>query len=313
MNWRQKSGIQNAIAKLPSGFSYAVYYFVQRKWGGLRNITPIGGLTAGIKIAQYIRKQGQFLEAKTFLEIGTGRRLNLPIALWLCGASKIITVDLNLYLKSELVFDDISYIRNNQKKIKTLFAEESQKPVWRERFARLLGTENNLQRLLAVMDIRYLAPADATCLDLESKSIDYQISLDTFEHIPPGTLEKILKEGCRLLKQKGLFIHCVDFSDHFSHSDKSISAINFLQFNENEWKRLAGNMYMYQNRLRIDDMADLFRKANLDILSADTKIDAGAFERLKNGFLLDGRFESKPIDVNATTNVWIVASVHENG
>ncbi len=311
MNWRQKSDIQNVIAKLPLGISYAAYYFVQRNWGGLRNINPINGLTAGIKVVQYIRQQGHLLEAKTFLEIGTGRRLNLPIVLWLCGASKIITVDLNPYLKSELVFEDIAYIRNNQQEIKALFAEESQTAAWKERFARLLGTENNLQRLLAVMDIRYLAPADASCLALESENVDYHVSLDTLEHIPPETIGRIFKEGRRVLKQKGLFVHGIDFSDHFSHSDNSISGVNFLQFTENEWRKLAGNRYMYQNRLRIDDMADLFQKANLDILTADAKIDTEVLERLKNGFMLDERFKSKSIDVNATTRAWIVASVCE--
>ncbi|MGR3302934.1 MAG: hypothetical protein ACUZ8I_10590 [Candidatus Scalindua sp.] len=68
-----------------------------------------------------IREQNQVMESKTFLEVGTGRRMNLPIALWLGGASKIITVDLNPYLKAELIFRDLAYMRNNQQKVKKLF------------------------------------------------------------------------------------------------------------------------------------------------------------------------------------------------
>jgi hypothetical protein len=30
-------------------------------------------------------------------------------------------------------------------------------------------------------------------------------------------------------------VHNIDFTDHFSHSDPSISSVNFLQFSESQW------------------------------------------------------------------------------
>ena len=51
----------------------------------------------------------------------------------------------------------------------------------------------------------------------------------------------------------------VDYSDHFSHSDQTISSINFLRYSDDEWQRYAGNRYMYMNRLRHDDVLALFR------------------------------------------------------
>jgi len=275
MKWKQKSRIQNLIARLPSNFSYATYYFFQRKFGGLRNANPTTRLAAGIKIARYIHRQGQIVDGKTFLEIGTGPKLGLPIALWLLGSSRIITVDLNPYLKAELVFDDISYMRDHPQEIQELF-EQAGSPVFAERFSRLITAGDNLQRLLTMANIQYLAPADAACLDLAARSVDYHISHATLEHIPPETLESILQEGKRLLGQQGLYVHFIDLSDHFSHSDSSILAINFLRFNAKEWDRLAGNRYMYHNRLRVDDLIDLFRDANLRILSMDTTVDEKA-------------------------------------
>jgi hypothetical protein len=38
------------------------------------------------------------------------------LSLWRGGAAKIITVDLNPYLKSELVAEDFRYLRRHQKK-----------------------------------------------------------------------------------------------------------------------------------------------------------------------------------------------------
>ena len=307
MKWKQKSRIQNLIAKLPSNLSYATYYFFQRNFGGLRNVNPIGHLMAGIKIATIIRQQGQTIDSKTFLEIGTGHQINLPIALWLAGASRIITVDLNPYLKEELVFDGISYMRNHQQEIEKLF-EEVESPVFAERLSQLNRVEENLQRLLAMTNIQYLAPADATCLHLESRSVDYHVSYTTLEHISVETLGSILREGKRLLRQRGLFVHCIDFSDHFSHSDRTISMINFLQFSEEEWKHWAGNRYFYQNRLRVDDFARLCRDKDLKILSMDTIVDRGSLEELRKGFPLDGRFRTKSAETNATINAWLVAS-----
>jgi hypothetical protein len=33
VKWRLKSHIQSAVAALPSDLSYALYYFLQRRWG----------------------------------------------------------------------------------------------------------------------------------------------------------------------------------------------------------------------------------------------------------------------------------------
>jgi len=303
--------VQNLIARLPSKFSYAAYYFFKRNFGSPYDATPVSHLTEGIKLARYIIQQGRVIGDKTFLEVGTGYRLNIPIVLWLLGASRVITVDLNPYLKTALVLEDISYMRHHKQEIQTLFAD-LQSPGFAERFRQLTEAENNLPHLLNMTGIEYLAPADATGLDLAIRSVDFHISYTTLEHIPLKTLKSIIREGKRLLRPGGLFVHCIDFSDHFSHSDNSILPINFLQFNDLEWARLAGNRYMYHNRLRVDDFADLFSQTKLRILSMDTIINENAREELRAGFPLDNRFIGKDVDTNATTCAWVIASNNED-
>src|SRR5689334_13099178 len=118
MKWRSKARLAKVISKLPSGLSYGAYYLVQRHFGNLRSANPEHHFKAAVAIADFVRKHRQPLNGtQTFLEIGTGRRLTLPIALWLCGAGPVITTDLNPYLKQELVFEDLDYIRNHQKKV----------------------------------------------------------------------------------------------------------------------------------------------------------------------------------------------------
>jgi len=306
MKWKQKARIQNLVSILPSNLSYATYYLLQRKLGGLVDVNPTSRLVAGCEFARYVAQQGQSVDSKTFLEIGTGHQMNIPIALWLLGASRIVTVDLNPHLKAELVFEDIAYIKEHRQEIERLF-ERAQGLVFAERFRQLIKFKHTLQDLLTMTNIQYLAPADAARLDLEPQSVDYHISYATLEHIPPRSLECILQEGKRLLRQRGLFVHFIDFSDHFAHSDNSISAANFLQFSDKEWECWAGNRYMYHNRLRVDDFAHLFGRANLKIVAIDTDIDRQVLEELATGFPLDARFEGKSTETNATTSAWVVA------
>jgi predicted RNA methylase len=50
---------------------------------------------------------------RTVLEVGTGHMVDLPIGMWLCGAERVITVDLNPYLSRELVSEARTFVRRN--------------------------------------------------------------------------------------------------------------------------------------------------------------------------------------------------------
>lgn len=257
-----------------------------------------------------IRKHKQQLTgSETFLEVGTGWCLSLPMALWLCGAFRTITVDLNPYLKSELVLEEIEYIRNHQEMVTQLFGLHSQNAVFPERLDLLLQSGKDLDRLLSVMNVQYIAPANAAQLDLPGKSIDYHVSFMVLQHIRREALAGILLEGRRLIKANGLFIHYVVFNDLFSGFDHTISPVNFLQFSEKEWQSIAGNRYMYHNRLRVDELRGMFEEAGLAVLHLDAKIDSAGLCALKNRELsLDQRFRDKSLETNATANAWVIAA-----
>jgi SAM-dependent methyltransferase len=307
MNWKQKAAVQSWIARLPSGIGNPLYFFLQTRYGGLRNPSPVSRLDAAARLVRRIRETGRTVEFKTFLEVGTGHQLNLPLGLWLCGASRILTVDLNPYLKPKLVMQDLDYMRANRSKIEPLFADVPSLPSVPARLDALLACRS-FKQVLALTRIEYLAPADATCLQLEAGSIDYHISFTVLEHVPPPVLRAIFLEARRVLKSQGLLVHFIDFTDHFAHSDQSISSVNFLQFDEAEWDRLAGNRYMYHNRLRFDEFHELIRGLDLNILSLEAQVDHRALEVMKSGFSLNSRFRTKDLNTNATQDAWLVAA-----
>lgn len=261
-------------------------------------------------MADLVRKHRQELTgSETLLEVGTGRGLSLPIALWLCGACRTITVDLNRYLKAELVFEEIEYIKNHKDVVTRLFGLHSQKPIFRERFDLLLTSSSDLDDLLSCINVTYIAPANPGHLDLPSHSIDYHVSHVVVEHIAREALDGIFLEGNRLLKESGLAIHYATLADLFSDFDHSISPINFLQFSEREWASIAGNRYMYHNRLRVDELRELFERVGFEILWQEAKVDLESLQVIKNGQLaLAPRFKGKSPETNASKHVWIIAA-----
>jgi SAM-dependent methyltransferase len=309
MHWKRKAMIQNVIARLPAVVSYNAYYILQRTCGGLRRSNPTSRLRAGVEIVDRIRATGASVEGKTFFEVGTGRALAVPMALWLCGADQIITADLNPYLTARLVNGDIAYLKQNAPQVIELFGEHGKTALFAERFEKLANFSRDATSLLRLLGVTYLAPADAASVDLPDDSIDYHVSFTVLEHIPPNIIVSILKEGKRLLRSNGLFVHCIDFTDHFSHSDPSISAVNFLQFSEQQWDRYAGNRYMYQNRLRVDEFSDLIEQSGVKALDLDVDLNRHSLSLLSEGSLkLDPRFRDKSPETNAASAAWLLGA-----
>jgi SAM-dependent methyltransferase len=308
LDWRKKAFVQNIISKLPEIIGDEIYYQVQRKFGTLKHPDfSMHHVQATISIAEYISKFNSTIEGKTFFELGTGRYLNLPIALWLLGASKIFSVDIGRQLKEESVIMNLKYIVANHEKLKKIFGKYRESKIFKERLAELRNVELKLNAVLSLLNLEYRAPFDASDMNMQNDSIDYYISYNVLEFIPPDKLGPILLEAKRILKQNGLFIHSLDFSDLFSEIDHSITSINFLQFNEEEWMKYAGNKYMYHNRMRVDDYEKLFEEIGIKIISNDKLIDKKALNELEKGFHLNERFTKKSNLINATKSAWVIA------
>ena len=289
MDWRWKARIVKLIAALP--MSNALYYRMQRNFGSLRRgkYDPSERLRAAAKMVGWAEESGHPIEGRSVLEVGTGRTIDIPLALWLCGAARVLTVDLNPYLVEELTRESVTFLCRPEN-ITKIFGGFAERPLFRERLARLRQFDGRLADLMRLTDVQYVAPADASHLTIPSGSIDVHVSFTVLEHIPPDVLASILKEARRVLAPGGLLLHIIDPSDHFSHDDGSITAVNFLQFSDREWTRLAANQFMFHNRLRAYEYVELFTRAGVRILGRRDAVDERSLKALQNGFRLDERF-----------------------
>lgn len=308
MRWKVKALIQRTVARLPSGSSYAAYYWLQRVFGGLGTLDPSYGFFVGVEAWKRLVGLGHDPTGKMFFEVGTGRAPIVPLAFYLMGARGTITIDLNPYLRPELLGAAVRYVSDHPEKVRALFGEFLSEERWAQLSSVTVADGFDSAACLRQCNIRYIAPGDATRTGLAAATVDYHTSNTTLEHIPPPILPDILAEGDRLLRPDGLLIHRIDYSDHFSHSDRSISGINFLQYSAARWSRYADNRYMYMNRLRHDDLLKLFSDGR-HVLRDEPDVNDTILETLRSGgFRVDTLFANKTPQTLATTGAWIIAT-----
>ena len=221
------------------------------------------------------------------------------------GVERIYSVDLHPYLSEVMTKNDMAAIQASPDRLKKVFGAYADSPEFQRRAKILLELDYEgmtARDILSKLGVEYCAPGDAADLEMEDATFDLHVSVAVLEHIPGPILEEIFREGVRVTKPGGWFVHRWDMSDHFSHKDSSITAVNFLQFVEKEWSKYNDNRYMYVNRLRVNYFDRLFANAGLEVKKRDTSIDECALAALKDGSLVpvDG-FEEKSPEVNATT------------
>jgi hypothetical protein len=265
----------------------------------------MGHFSIAIYILKKIQKYGKEWRGKTFFEVGTGHAPLLPVAFWLCGAEKIITVDLNPYMRNEMISDMLFFIDTEE--MKNIFGDFLDK----NRFNMLLkySKSKKLSKddILKMCNIDYIAPGDAAKTSLKDNSVNYHISNAVYEHIPLKIINNILMEGNRIITQDGLFINCIDYGDHFSYMDNTISVINFLQYSDNEWSKYAENRYMYMNRARHDDFIELFKDVGHEFIEIEPYVNKKVLDILeKKELKLDDKFREKDKNILSTTSSWFI-------
>lgn len=302
------------VAALPEPLASYCYYRMQRRFGNLRSPIPVRALSTACQIAREIHERRP-LTGLEIMEVGTGRSLALPMVMWTLGVASVLTVDINRYLRSEILQAHLDYMRLNRPWLTGLLAPfDDSRGTVTGRLDRLLELDPQLpapdllDKVLELCNINYVAPADAATLPIPEHSLDVHLSQAVMEHVPPEDLKRILKGAVEVLRPDGLCVHWIGPDDHFRYSDPSISPVNFLRFTDAEWDRLAGNRFMYMNRLRASDYLLLFEECGLEVLDVNSIVDEESRRLLESGGLhLDEQFRGKSVSDLATTELLVVA------
>lgn len=305
LKWKLKSAIQRACAALPVK-QEAAYYFLQRTVGRPLQYSPLPNMEEAAKIVAQLAGCGLSIRGARVMETGTGRRVDMPLAFYLCGARSVCTYDLHRYLKPELVQYSVAELLRQRERVQAIFQNVADPA---EIDARLdaLAAARDAWALLEIARIDYRAPADASRTGLPGGSIDVHFSYTVLEHIPAEVLAAILHEANRVVAPGGLACHHIDLSDHFSHDDASISAINFLRFGASQWERYGGNQFAYHNRLRTIDYLDIYQACGQEIVDCVRWTDERSLRELRSGFPLASEFQRMSAEVVCTVGLRVVS------
>lgn len=300
MRWQQKAKIMNLCSKLP--FGGGIYKVIQKKFGRLR-ANPMARLPAQAEMTKWILDDGQEIIGKRFFEVGTGHVPIAPIGFFLCGAQSTVTVDLHRRIDWGVTRDSLKWIASHKNEVFRYYSNLVGKNLFDQRFELLESCRHDPYVFFQKAGIDYLAPMDAAETSLPSNFIDYHFSLTVLEHIPLSIIHRISLEAKRILKPNGMAVHFVDLSDHFQHSDQTISSINFLRYSESEWNRIAGNEFAYCNRLRVSDYLSKWEKMGFKIHRKEIFTDEQCQKVLDAGFLVDEMFQNYNIDDLCSTKL----------
>jgi hypothetical protein len=306
MKWRVKAAVQRACAAIPVGGG-AIYYSLQRALGLLRDPDrPMRMLRTASRLVRELGELGFDLHGKRVLEVGTGWRVDMPIALYLCGAKSVDTYDVHRYLRPRLVMAAVAGLAQRRQLVLETFATLTDARELERRLDTLVRAPD-LRALFRVAGIGYHAPADAARTGRPAGCVDLHMSFTVFQQIPYDTLLALLRESSRLLSADGLAWHQVDLSDQFARADPSINRANFLRFTDAEWARYSNNQFAYHNRLRAADYQRLYREAGHEVIRWMCEVDERSRSELADGFPLAQPFRGLPVEMLATDTVRVVS------
>lgn len=257
------------------------------------------------ELVSAIQAAGVSVENARIMEVGTGWVAQTPINFFLCGANSIVTFDLHRYLIPRFVVDSVKVLASDKNRVVRMLGDFVGSGKVGERLD-LISRCASCDEILRTARISYRAPADAAHTDLPDHSINIHISNNVFEHVPPAALKQILLEANRVLMPTGVAIHRFGPSDHFAE-DQSILPINFLQYRQEEWDRLADNQFAYHNRLRGSDYKNLYDAAGHQIVEWEPTIHPPSLTALKNGFPLAPEFQGKSWEDLSTVLLRVVS------
>lgn len=307
MNWKAKAVVQNLIALLPRPLGDTLYFQLQRRLGAFRALDRAAYFEAASRMESLARAHGRAVEDAVIVEVGAGWDLAVAVGLWLGGARRVVAVDLHRHLRPELFREVLAFLRDEPERAESALGSLARSRTFAARRAFALRALEQPDPIPVPGEIEYRAPADASHLPMPDHSADLHVSRSVLEHVPAREITALLEEGRRVLAPGGLFVHVVDFTDHFSHSDPSLSSVNFLRYSARAWNRLGGNRFMYHNRMRVDDLASLFREAKMGLNLEGVRIDDRALRELTAGHPVDPGFGGKTPETLATAEAWFVA------
>lgn len=305
MNWRIKGSIQRLLGHVPGG--ERLHFRLQRLGGGLSDFSREcdGKIEDWGLMMGHLQAAGVRVAGASVLEMGTGWYPTFPVCLFLAGAARVVTMDLNTHLDAGLTRALVGRLAGREGHLARLAGvPERDVAARRAALAGALGAGASLEAATGGA-ITYRAPADAAATGLPAASLDLVFSNNVLEHVPGPVVEACLAEALRILRPGAVAFHSVNCGDHYAYIDPSITQLNYLQYSEAGWRRW-NNRFLYQNRLRAVDFVQMALRAGFQIELDTSRAKPELLERLDT-MRVHPEFSRYPREQLAVTSVDLIA------
>lgn len=295
--WKIKAAVQRVLSVVPLG--ERANYVLQRRLGGL----PISNAelnaartTVRGHIAAYERHGTRALADASFFEFGAGFDLHMPLIFWTLGVTRQTVVDIVPRARPALVHDAADRLRADESAASPRLAPKG---------------DVGLIEYLLEHGITYRAPADARATGLDASSVDCVTSTSTLEHIPVDDIIRIVGECRRIIRPDGVMSSLIDYQDHYSYFDRSVSVYNYLKFTDAQWRRYNSDL-QYQNRLRHSDYCRLFETGGWQVVEVVPRVPDPALRAELDAITVAPEFHGYDLDDLAITGAHFVLQPERN-
>lgn len=216
----------------------------------------------GLRQVSLVRESGMPIAGRSVLVFGGMSRPALPLLFALAGARRVLMLDRGAALDRDTLVDTAERLAEHAPRIAPVIGA-SEAVV---RAALVPPAGESFAGLLERYHLDYRVDADAARITLPAGSVDVVASRAVLEHMVPTVVARIFAESRRVLAPGGRVCHVIDNSDHWSHGNPDISAVNFLRYPDWVWPLIVLPPGDYQNRLRHVDYVRMLRHAGFSIL-----------------------------------------------
>jgi len=247
-------------------------------------------VTNGLEQLSALRETGFLVQNAEILEFGSGWLPLIPLLFRLAGARRLILTDVAKLMDEQTTARAKAVITQRLGDVAKVLRQPK---------------DTLAAQLHAPFPYDYLVPWDAA--SHPARSVDFIISRAVFEHVPENRLRFFIAQFHRILRPGGAMCHVIDNSDHWQHSDRSLSRVEFLRFEEDDliWRLAQLNDQAYQNRLRHGDYRRLITEAGFDIVQTHGDPDPKCLEDLTR-LPLSSRFRSSdPRDLAVLNSLFV--------
>ncbi len=117
--------------------------------------------------------------------------------------------------------------------------------------------------LYELLGFTYVVNPSGRLEQLDPASFDVVVSGGVLEHINRPSASGLISDIATVLKPGGYSCHSIQIGDHLYAYDRTVSAKQYLCYDDRTWKRWFENDVQYINRLQRSDWLAMFQKTGL--------------------------------------------------